>query len=153
MLRNVEKLEKSIDNVENVDYNIFTKTTIVYMITQSGRVVNRLTKKRKELTLLREVRNAGPNIKLRLEKMGIEQKVLAEVWGVTPAAVSNLLSGKRKLESDKLFTAADFLGCSVYDLIKPVVGAYILGEDNPKDSAGFMPQSLDAASGGGDLYE
>ena len=75
------------------------------------------------------VHNAGPNIKLRLERKNLGQKELAVVWGISEAAVSNLLSGKRKIEADKLFAAADFLNCSVYDLITPVIPAHIAGED------------------------
>lgn len=74
---------------------------------------------------MREVRNMGPNIKLRLKERGIEQKTLAEHWGVTSAATSKLLSGGSKIDTEKAFIAADLLGCSIYDLIKPVIPARV----------------------------
>ena len=70
------------------------------------------------------LRNMSLNIKRRLIEKNVEQSELAAVWGITNAATSNLLSGKRKIEADKLFAAADFLGCSVYDLIKPAIGSF-----------------------------
>ena len=74
---------------------------------------------------MRETHNMGPNIKLRLKNKGIEQKELARIWGITSAATSKLLAGERKIDTEKAFAAADFLGCSVYDLIIPVIPARI----------------------------
>lgn len=85
---------------------------------------------------MREVRNMGPNIKLRLKNKGIEQKELAEIWGISPAATSKLLSGGSKIDTDKAFKAADFLGCSVYDLVMPVIGARICTEDETDSEVG-----------------
>lgn len=78
----------------------------------------------------------GPNIKLRLNEKGIPQKELAELWGISSAATSKLLSGGCKIDTDKAFKAADFLGCSVYDLIMPVIGARICTEDEANSEVG-----------------
>lgn len=70
------------------------------------------------------VHNMGPNIKQRLKNKGKTQEDIADVWGITKAAACNLLSGKRKIDTEKAFAAADYLGCSVYDLIKPAIGNF-----------------------------
>lgn len=64
-----------------------------------------------------DVLNAGANIKARLAKKGIKQKALACVWGVKESPASKLLSGKARISAERLFAAAEFLGCSVYELI------------------------------------
>ncbi len=79
--------------------------------------------------LMKVTQNMGPNIKLRLKNKGIEQKELARIWGITSAATSKLLAGERKIDTEKAFAAADFLGCSVYDLIIPVIPARIGDEE------------------------
>lgn len=66
----------------------------------------------------RDVSNAGGNIKKILISRGIKQKALASVWGVKPAAASRLISGKSVISADRLFAAADFLGCSAYELLE-----------------------------------
>lgn len=78
---------------------------------------------------MRQVSNMGPNIKLRLENKGLTQKKLAELWGISSAATSKLLSGERKIDTEKAFKAADFLGCSVYDLVMPVIPARLANLD------------------------
>lgn len=66
--------------------------------------------------------NVGKNIKKRLIDLDKTAKELAEYTGVTEAYVSQLCSGKNDIAKVSLIVAlnmADFLGCSVYELISP----------------------------------
>lgn len=66
--------------------------------------------------------NVGKNIKKRLIDLDKTAKELAEHAGVTEAYVSQLCSGKNDIAKVSLIVAlnmADFLGCSVYELISP----------------------------------
>lgn len=70
------------------------------------------------------IRNMGLNIKKMLKEKEKTQGELAEAWGVEKASACNLLSGKRKIDTEKALIAADFLGCTVYDLIEPAIGNF-----------------------------
>lgn len=62
----------------------------------------------------------GKNIKKRLIDTDKSIKDLAEYAGVSDAYISMLCSGKRevgKLSIDKALRIADFLECSLYDLV------------------------------------
>lgn len=41
---------------------------------------------------------------------GIKQKVVAEAIGISPAAMSEMLAGRRKLSADEYVAICDFLG-------------------------------------------
>ncbi len=69
------------------------------------------------------IRNMGPNIKKLLKEKEKTQGELAEAWGVEKASACNLLSGKRKIDTEKALIAADFLGCTVYELIQTNPGS------------------------------
>ena len=66
--------------------------------------------------------NIGKNIKKRLIDMDKKAKDLAEYAGVSEAYISKLCKGERELNKVTMGVAikmADFLQCSVYELISP----------------------------------
>ena len=66
--------------------------------------------------------NIGKNIKVRLAKLGKTSKALAEYAGLSECYISRLCNGDKNIEKVAVGSAimmADFLECSVYDLVTP----------------------------------
>ena len=66
--------------------------------------------------------NIGKNIKKRLIDLDKNARDLASFAGVSEAYISKLCKGERdtcKLSIDKAIKIAEFLECSVYDLVTP----------------------------------
>lgn len=66
--------------------------------------------------------NIGKNIKVRLAKLGKTSKALAEYAGLSECYISRLCNGDKNIEKVAVGSAimmADFLECSVYDLVMP----------------------------------
>lgn len=64
----------------------------------------------------------GKNIKKRLIDKDKSARELAAYAGVSEAYISKLCNSDRdfgRISADKAIKIADFLGCSVYDLISP----------------------------------
>lgn len=68
------------------------------------------------------VGNIGKNIKKKLFEKNLTAKALAEYAGVSECYISRLCNGERdfgKVSAVSALKMADFLGCSVYELISP----------------------------------
>lgn len=66
--------------------------------------------------------NIGKNIKKLLIDRNRTARELAQYAGVTETYISKLCNSDRdfgRISADKAIKIADFLGCSVYDLISP----------------------------------
>ena len=66
--------------------------------------------------------NIGKNIKKMLIDKDKTARELAKYAGVTETYISKLCNNDRdfgRISADKAIRIADFLGCSVYDLISP----------------------------------
>ena len=66
--------------------------------------------------------NIGKNIKKMLIDKDKTARELAKYAGVTETYISKLCNSDRdfgRISADKAIRIADFLGCSVYDLISP----------------------------------
>lgn len=66
--------------------------------------------------------NIGKNIKKMLIDKNRTARELAQYAGVGEAYISKLCNSDRdfgRISADKAIKIADFLGCSVYDLISP----------------------------------
>lgn len=66
--------------------------------------------------------NIGKNIKKMLIDQDKTARELAQYAGVTETYISKLCNNDRdfgRISADKAIKMADFLGCSVYDLISP----------------------------------
>ena len=63
----------------------------------------------------------GQNIRTRMRQRGMTQSELAERAGVTKAAMSAYVNGRRQMGVSALNGICDALGCTWHDLMKDVV--------------------------------
>lgn len=66
--------------------------------------------------------NVGKNIKARLAALGKTSKDMAEFTGLSQGYISRICNNDEKMEKVSLGSAlmmADYLRCSVYDLVSP----------------------------------
>ena len=63
----------------------------------------------------------GRNIEIRLILNDKTQKELAEFLGFDESYISRMIKGTKMISAETAFKIADFFGCSVYDLVTPLL--------------------------------
>lgn len=63
--------------------------------------------------------NLGVLIRTKREEARISQEAIAFKLGISQAAYSKIESGKTKIKVEQLYTIADFLDISIYEILPP----------------------------------
>lgn len=63
----------------------------------------------------------GRNIEIRLVLNDKTQRELAEYLDFDESHVSRMINGTKMISAETAFKIADFFGCSVYDLVTPLL--------------------------------
>lgn len=81
----------------------------------------------------------GRNIEIRLILNDKTQKELAEFLGFDESHVSRMIRGTKTISAETAFKIADFFGCSVYDLVAPLLDypAYQDGREREGEAHGI----------------